>query len=115
NKENMTFFRYFAYIGGVFALLLVWFVTHLFMKSYDVATFVSLVTYTVTGLGFYIMGVREEYKPYRIVGGILFGIVVARVLFVEFWEMDIVMRFITSFVLGALLISTAFINKKTKE
>ncbi|MEN8252606.1 MAG: DUF2339 domain-containing protein, partial [Patescibacteria group bacterium] len=42
NKENMTFFRYFAYIGGVFALLLVWFVTHLFMKNYDVATFVSL-------------------------------------------------------------------------
>ena len=113
-QENMTFFRLFAYLGGAYALMLVWFVTHLFMNSYDVATFVSLVIYTIVGVGFYVMGVRESYKPYMVVGGILFGIVVARVLFVEFWEMDIVMRIITSFVLGALLISTAFIKSNKK-
>jgi hypothetical protein len=113
-QENMTFFRLFAYLGGVYALMLVWFVTHLFMNSYDVATFVSLVIYTIVGVGFYVMGVRESYKPYMVVGGILFGIVVARVLFVEFWEMDIVMRIITSFVLGTLLISTAFIKSNKK-
>jgi hypothetical protein len=110
-KENMIFFRIFAYTGGLFGLLLIWFVTHLFMGDVDVATFVSLVLYTVMGVGFYIMGVRDGHKPYMIVGGILFGIVVARVLFVEFWDMDIVMRMVTSFVLGALLISTAFIKK----
>lgn len=114
HKENMTFFRIFAYVGGAFGLMLVWFVTHMFMNSVDIATFVSLVIYTVIGVGFYIMGVKEEYKPYMIVGGILFGIVVARVLFVEFWTMDRVMKMITFLVLGILLISTAFIKKSNK-
>lgn len=114
NGENMTFFRIFAYVGGLYALILVWFVTHIFMRDYDVATFISLVIYTVVGVAFYILGIRENYKPYMTVGGMLFGLVVARVLFVEFWEMDIVMRIITSFVLGALLISTAFIRKSKK-
>jgi len=114
DKENMTFFRIFAYTGGFFSLLLIWFVTHMFMGNGDVATFASLVIYTVVGVVFYVMGVKEGYKPYRLVGGLLFGIVVVRVLFVEFWDMDIVMRFITSFVLGALLISTAFIKKAKK-
>ncbi len=111
NKGNMTFFRIFAYTGGVFGLLLVWFTTHLFMENVDVATFSALVIYTIVGVGFYIMGAKEGYKPYMFVGGLLFGIVVFRVLFVEFWDMNIVMRIITSFVLGSLLISTAFIKK----
>jgi len=111
NRENMTFFRIFAYTGGLFGLLLIWFMTHLFMGNGDVATFTSLVIYTIVGVGFYVMGVKEGYKPYMFVGGVLFGIVVVRVLFVEFWDMDIVMRIITSFVLGTLLISTAFIKK----
>ncbi|HIP49870.1 MAG TPA: DUF2339 domain-containing protein, partial [Candidatus Pacebacteria bacterium] len=110
-KENMVFFRIFAYTGGLFGLLLIWFMTHLFMGNGDVATFTSLVIYTIVGVGFYVMGVKEDYKPYMLVGGILFGIVVSRVLFIEFWGMDIVMKMITSFVLGALLISTAFIKK----
>ena len=114
DKGDMTFFRIFAYTGGAFGLMLIWFVTHMFMGSADVATFVSLVIYTIIGVGFYVMGVKENYKPYMVVGGILFGIVVARVLFVEFWGMDIVMRIITSFVLGILLISTAFIKKSNK-
>ena len=109
--ENMTFFRIFVYAGGIFGLLLIWFMTHLFMGNGDIATFTALVVYTIIGVAFYIMGVKDGYKPYRIVGGLLFGIVVLRVLFVEFWDMDIVMRFVTSFVLGALLISTAFIKK----
>lgn len=113
-KENMTFFRVFAYIGGVYTLLLIWFVSHLFISNYDVATFISLVIYTIAGVGFYVFGAREEYAPYKLVGGILFGVVVARVLFVEFWAMSIAMRTVTSFVLGALLISTAFIRTSKK-
>ncbi len=113
-KENMSFFRIFAYLGGIYGLMLVWLVTHLFMSSYDVATFISLVIYTIIGVVFYVMGVREGYKPYMIVGGILFGVVAIRVLFVEFWEMGMVMRIITSFVLGSLLISTAFIKPNKK-
>ncbi|MFA5985976.1 MAG: DUF2339 domain-containing protein [Parcubacteria group bacterium] len=111
---NMALFRTFAYTGGIYALLIVWFVTHIFMSDYDVATFVALVLYTITGVIFYVLGIRESYKPYMVVGGILFGLVVLRVLFVEFWGMDIVMRIITSFVLGALLISTAFIRTSKK-
>ncbi len=110
DKDNLTFFRIFAHGGGIYAIILIWFITHVFMGTYDVATFVALLVYTVVGVIFYVMGVREGYKPYMFVGGILFGLVVVRLLFVEFWEMDIVMRIITSFVLGALLVSTAFIR-----
>lgn len=115
HKENMTLFRIFAYVGGAYALLLIWFVTHLLMFDYDVATFVSLVIYTIVGVVFYVMGARDGYRPYMLVGSILFGIVVVRVIFVEFWEMDVLMRIITFAVLGALLISTAFIRSSHKR
>lgn len=114
-KENMIFFRIFAYAGAIYGLLLIWFITHLFMGNYDLATFTSLVIYTILGVLFYILGVQEDYQPYKFVGGLLFGVVVLRVVFVEFWEMDSVMRIITAFVLGALLISTAFIRTKKKN
>ncbi len=109
-KENMTFFRIFAYTGSIFAVAFIWFVTHMFMGNQDLATFISLVIYTVAGVAFYIMGIKNDYGPYKIFGGILFGLVVVRVLLVEFWTMDIIIRIITALVLGALLISTAFIK-----
>jgi hypothetical protein len=113
-KNNMTFFRFFAYAGEIFGLLFVWFVTHLFFSSYDVATFISLVIYTIIGLSFYVMGAKINYQPYRIVGGMLFALVIGRVLLVEFWEMEMVVRMITALVLGGLLISTAFIKSNNK-
>jgi len=60
------------------------------------------------------MGVRQDYKPYKIIGGILFGVVISRVILVEFWTMNMVVRIITALVLGVLLISTAFISKSKK-
>jgi hypothetical protein len=113
-KENLTFFRVFVYTGGLFSLMLVWFITHIFISDTDLATFVSLVIYTLAGLIFYVNGVKNKYKPYLVVGGILFAIVIARVILVEFWAMNMIMRVVTSFVLGALLISTSFIKKSKK-
>ena len=113
-NNNITFFRFFAYSGELFGLLFVWFVTHLFFGNYDVATFISLVIYTIIGVSFYIMGTKTNYQPYRFVGGMLFVLVIGRVLLVEFWEMEMIVRIITALVLGGLLISTAFIKSNNK-
>lgn len=109
---DLLFFRVFAYIGGILLALIIWLVTHVFFAQQDVATFVSLVIYTVTGVVFYVYGTRTDYNPYRIIGAILFVVVLARIFFVEIWEMDTEMRMVTFFVLGALFISTAFMSRK---
>lgn len=103
--------RLFAYGGGLYVVLLVWYAAHFFVGDSDVATFVALLIYTVSGVMFYVSGMREQSRPLRVVGGLLFAVVILRVLLVEFWGMDIVMRIITSFVIGMLLISTAFLRQ----
>ena len=116
-EDNLRFFRIFAYMGGLFVIIFIWCSSHIFIDDYDIATFISLVIYTLAGGVFYIMGLKQNYRPYKVIGGILFGVVIARVLLVEFWIMDMVIRIATALVLGILLISTAFIstNKKLKK
>lgn len=106
--------RLFIYGGGVYAVVLVWLAAHFFISSTDVAVFTALFMYTVTGVLFYVIGSRQQSRQCMTVGSILFAIVIARVLFVEFWEMDMIMRIITSFVLGVLLISTAFLRSSQR-
>ena len=106
--------RLFAYGGGIYTAMLVWHAAHFFIANTDVATFVALCIYTAVGVLFYVTGAREQSRPLMVVGGLLFGFVIMRVLFVEFWAMDMVMRIVTSFVLGLLLISTAFFRQSRK-
>ncbi len=114
SSHAMTLGRLFAYGGGIYAVMLVWLAAHFFIDSTDIAVFGALFVYTVTGVLFYVTGSREQSRQLRTVGSILFAIVIARVLFVEFWSMDMIMRIVTSFVLGTLLISTAFLRSSRK-
>jgi hypothetical protein len=52
---------------------------------------------------------------YRTIGGILLGGVVGRLLLVDIWQMALAGKIITFFVIGTLLISTAFIGKGKKQ
>jgi uncharacterized membrane protein len=82
--------------------------------SDDVATTVSLIVYTVLGLSFLVLGRINESKSWQLCGGVLLGAVVLRLLLIDVWQMDLVGRIITFFVVGTLLISTAFIKKVKK-
>jgi uncharacterized membrane protein len=106
-----TWSYFFVSIGGVYAVGLVWLVTHAIM-SYGVATTVSLVTYTVFGLLFYLLGRNEGFAYLKNVGGVLIGGVVLRLVFVDVWAMSLEGRIVTFLIIGVLLISTAFMNKK---
>ena len=85
------------------------------LESLNVAVAISLVIYTLIGLACYFYGLNNEQKAVKIYGGMMVGFVVARLLFVSIWEMSIAGKFTTFFIIGTLLISTAFISKRKKK
>jgi hypothetical protein len=114
----------FLVFGSIYSLILIWLFLHAGIDTYvydanyvteqlryQTATIWSLVIYTVIGIAVYIKGVRSGSKGVALGGSILLGLVVARLLFVEVWEMEITGRIITFLVIGGLLISTAFIKR----
>ncbi len=115
NEEHRINFvaiaRIFWLIFGFCMILLVWIGAHIVIDNFNVATAVSLIIYTLVGVKFYVNGINNHYLPYRIVGGILLVIVVGRLFLIEFWEMSIIVRIITFFVVGVLFISASFFVK----
>ncbi len=114
-ESNRLFLRFFATIGLILSIVLVWLMTHTFLENFDVATFVSLFIYTAVGAYFYVLGARAQYKPYQVIGVALFGIVLLDIFLVEFWEMSQAMRIITAFVVGVVFIITAYIARSRGE
>lgn len=98
-------------IGFVYGLALVWLVTHSVLLD-DIATTVSLILYTLLGIGLFVKGKIMESKVITTIGAVLLGGVVLRLLFIDIWQMDLIERVITFGAIGILLISTAFIGKK---
>lgn len=111
--------RTFLAIGGVYATMLIWLVSHIAFlslgKNMEIATMIALVIYTLIGIYFYVVGKKNDNVALRVVGDLFFAIVILRVFLVEFWQMDIVQRIITLFIVGALLVSTVFFGKKDKK
>ena len=100
--------------GGIYAAILCWLVTHSIFPD-DFATGVSLFVYTASGIILYVMGQSIDKPVLRIVGGTFVGLVVGRLLLFDVWAMELAGRIITFFVIGILLISTAFITKMNKD
>jgi hypothetical protein len=99
------------FVGSSFFLVsLVWLVCHKLFE-YDLGTMVSLTFYTIVGIGMFVSGKSSGVRLLQVVGGVLIGLVVARLLLVDVWEMEIEGRIIVFLIVGLLLISTAFIRK----
>jgi hypothetical protein len=94
---------------------LVWLSLEAGIANNDTAHMIALIIYTLAGLVFYIRGIMRDRLYFRWVGGLLLGVVVFRLLFVEAWKMDLSGRIITFFVVAILLIATAFISKKNDK
>ncbi len=101
-------------VGLAFLYIIIWGAFHYFAPIGDVATMMSLVTYTLIGVSTYFYGKLNDVKAVKTHGGILLGFVVGRLLLVEVWDMEMGGRIITFFLVGALLMATAFIGRKKK-
>ena len=102
-------------VTGAYLVIIIWSILHLAMSHDYFASMTSLIIYTIAGMIFYVKGKRDGHVAFRIVGGLLFGLVIARLLLVEFWQMDMVAKIITFFVIGALFVSTSFIKKDEEQ
>lgn len=99
--------------GSAYAYILLWLSLHAGLTEDDLATMIALVIYTVIGITVYFMGRTQDRRGLLIYGGVLLGIVVARLLVVDVWKMELTGRIITFFLIGALLIGTAFLGKRS--
>lgn len=98
--------------ASLLGILLIWFSMFNLISNFDIARGVSLVIYTLVGVISMFLSYKKGISSLRIGSGILLGGVVLRLFIVEFWEMPISGKVITSFLVGTLLVITAFFNKK---
>ena len=99
-------------LGTVYIWFTIWCFMHVLISAPDMATLATLVVYTVVGLWAYFAGLYGDDMPRRVYGAALLIFVVARLLLIDVWNMALAGRVITFFVIGALLMSTAFLTKK---
>lgn len=101
------------FIGGsIYAYILLWLSLHAGLDDKSIATTICLVIYTVIGLISYAYGRVKDNKSFHHYGGILLAVTVGRLLLVDFWSMPLSGKIVTAFIVGALLMGTAFISKK---
>jgi uncharacterized membrane protein len=72
---------------------------------------IALLVYTIVGLITYFFGRVHGKKELGLYGGTLLGCVIARLLLVDVWNMPLANRVVTFFVVGILLMSTAFFSR----
>lgn len=99
-------------IGSLYMYTLLWLSLQAGLQNNDTAVTISLIIYTIIGLASYLYGTTNQIKGFRLYGGTLLGGVVARLLLVDVWGMELTGKIITFFLIGTLLVSTAFLGKK---
>lgn len=103
----------FLILGGTYVSILVWLILHSLFPS-DFASMISLVIYSIVGITFYVSGKLGGQSVRKTIGSVLVGLVILRLLTIEIWQMAAAGRIITFFVIGVLLVSTAFIGNRKK-
>jgi hypothetical protein len=102
-------------VGSIYAYILIWLSLKAAITNDNVALMISLFIYTAVGLVTYFNGRVYGKKALGIYGGVVLGFVIARLLLIDVWNMPLSIRIITFFVIGILLMSTAFFGKKKQS
>jgi uncharacterized membrane protein len=115
--DNSTnhFYAALCVIGSIYFLALIWLSSGAIFANEGTAVLVSLVIYTVLGIIMYFYGLIENKSTFKYYGGTLLILVVARLVIVDVWNMELAEKIVTFISIGLLFISTAFIGKKVKE
>lgn len=97
------------------AVIFVWFAAERLVVASDTAHALALCVYTLMGIGLYAYGLLQRYYKTQMVGTVLVGLVVVRLLFVEVWNMLLVQRVIVFLVIGIVLMAGAFLRPKDQK
>lgn len=98
-------------VGAAFGYVTIWVFFQKLFYGADIATTIALMIYTIIALTAYVHGIKGDRKGFRVHGQILVGLVVLRLLLVDVSHMEITGKIITFFLIGLLLIGTAFLEK----
>ena len=101
-------------VSSFYVYSLIWLSSHALMSNDDSAVFVSLLIFTIIGLGSHFYGLFNRNDILKKYGMAILILVVARLVLVDVWKMELVLRVITFIVLGIMFMSTAFISKSQK-
>ncbi|OHB18580.1 MAG: hypothetical protein A2666_01240 [Parcubacteria group bacterium RIFCSPHIGHO2_01_FULL_47_10b] len=100
-----------AIVASLYAYAIIWLWFHVDSISDDMGTMGSLVIYTIVGIATYFFGLFHAKRGTRIYASVVLFFVIARLLLIDVWNMALTGRIITFFLVGALLLSTAFISR----
>lgn len=114
-KKNLDTDLPFYIVGVAFSVALVWLCADTLIFNSSMEVMIPLMIYTLTGVGLNLGGSANKNTVAKTTGAILIGAVILRLLAIDVWEMDITGKIITFFVIGSLLISTAFLSKKMEK
>ena len=114
-KKNLDTDLPFYIVGVAFSVALVWLCADTLIFNSSMEVMIPLTIYTLTGVGLNLGGSANKNTVTKTTGAILIGAVILRLLAIDVWEMDITGKIITFFVIGSLLISTAFLSKKMEK
>lgn len=98
--------------GSIYYYALLWLSLHAGFQNDDTAVMIALAVYTIIGIICYFYEAAGGANHVRAYGGALLGFVVGRLLIVDVWNMALAGRIITFFLIGILLMSTAFLWRK---
>ena len=118
-KENFKKVKdYLSFIAlelSVVLMVLIWKLSIILSSTYDQGVFVALTIYTTLAVILYF--IKWSYKEYtRKISFALFTFVIARVLLIDVWNLDILARIAVFVTIGILLIITTYkASYKLKE
>jgi uncharacterized membrane protein len=115
NKNFILFITTLAITGSIYIYTLLWLSLRSTIQNTDTAVTICLIIYTIIGLIFYLKGQFKSSKTLRLYGAILLGFVVGRLLIIDVWKMALSGRITIFFLVGILLMSTAFLGRKSQE
>ncbi len=113
--RDYSLFKFYLVTGSLYFWFLVWRnVSAVFVDS-SVSTTVSLIIFTVVGLSLYMIGKINESKGTVLYGSVLSLFVIAHLILIDVWHMNLFGKVVTFLVVGGLLMGSAFIGKKSEN
>lgn len=99
-------------VSAVFFVGLIWRSLEATITSSDTAHGVALVIYTIIALAMFFVGLGRQDGTLRKFGIVILVGVIMRLGLVEIWDMSLTKRTVTFVVIGILLITTAFFQRR---